>query len=39
MSDKEAILELIRNLPAEVSLREIVAGIENFAVSTPPLDA
>jgi phage-related minor tail protein len=33
MSDKEAVLELMRDLPAEASLREILQGIEKMAAS------
>jgi hypothetical protein len=31
MSAKEAILEMLQDLPAEVSLGEILQGIENIA--------
>ena len=33
MSDKETVLKLIHSLPAEVSLSEILQGIENIAAS------
>ena len=33
MSSKEAVLEMMRDLPAEVSLSEILQGIEKIAVS------
>jgi hypothetical protein len=33
MSDKEAVLEMVRNLPAEASLREILQGIEKITAS------
>jgi hypothetical protein len=37
MSDKEAVLEMIRHLPAGVSLSEIRQGIEKIAISQKPL--
>jgi hypothetical protein len=33
MSDKETVLQLIHSLPAEVSLSEILQGIETVVVS------
>jgi hypothetical protein len=33
MSDKEAVLEMMRNLPAEVSLSEILQNIEKIAIA------
>jgi hypothetical protein len=33
MSDKEAVLEMMRHLPAEVSLSEIRQGIEKIALA------
>jgi hypothetical protein len=33
MSDKEAVLEMMRDLPAEASLREILQGIEKITAS------
>ncbi len=33
MSDKEAVLEMMRHLPAEVSLSEILQGIEKIALA------
>jgi len=33
MSDKETVLQLIHSLPAEVSLSEILQGIETIAAS------
>jgi hypothetical protein len=33
MGDKETVLKLIHSLPAEVSLSEILQGIENIAAS------
>jgi hypothetical protein len=33
MSDKETVLEMIRDLPAEASLREILQGIEKIAIA------
>jgi hypothetical protein len=33
MGDKETVLKLIHSLPSEVSLSEILQGIENIATS------
>jgi hypothetical protein len=33
MGDKETVLKLIHSLPSEVSLSEILEGIENIAAS------
>jgi hypothetical protein len=33
MSNKEAVLEMMRHLPAEVSLSEILQGIEKIALA------
>jgi predicted transcriptional regulator len=38
MSDKEAVLELVKRLPANVSLREIVREIEFIAAVKEGLD-
>lgn len=38
MSDKEAVLELVRRLPASVSLREIIREIEFIAAVKEGLD-
>jgi uncharacterized protein (DUF433 family) len=36
MSDKEAVLEMMRDLPAEASMREILQGIEKITASRKP---
>jgi predicted transcriptional regulator len=38
MSDKEAVIELLKRLPAEVSLREILREIEFIAAVKEGLD-
>jgi predicted transcriptional regulator len=39
MSDKEAVLELVKRLPANVSLREILREIEFIAAVKEGLDS
>jgi predicted transcriptional regulator len=39
MSDKEAVLELVKRLPPEISLREILREIEFVAAVKEGLDA
>jgi len=38
MSDKEAVMELVKRLPSDVSLREIVREIEFIAAIKEGLD-
>ncbi len=38
MSDKEAVIELVKRLPSDVSLREIVREIEFIAAVKEGLD-
>jgi hypothetical protein len=38
MSNKEAVIELVKRLPPDVSLREIIQGIEFIAVVREGLD-
>lgn len=38
MSDKEAVIELVKRLPSDVSLREIVQEIEFIAAVKEGLD-